>query len=222
MTRNPQRKTPTRRLFRGGTPPDTLQTIDIGAGRGNYLMRQAFRGKTMKWEPRKYVAVDPRYDTEYLPARSNGVKVTYSNLRRVALDIQNRGVTTHPFTMQKTINWLQKNGLKTRHINVDYPYFESPSEYRNALAESTRLARALPHVLLPNGKIFMTTEQKEWVAIVQKLSKKFNLRIKIRELSTTNKRKGKTWSEAKLFDMPAPQRYWRIEIIYVPAKYRGT
>ena len=186
-------------------------------------MRQAYRGKTMKWEPRKYLAVDPRYETEYQPStRGSGAKIEFSNLRRDAHEMRTMGVTTLPFTMQKTIDWLQKNGLKTRHFNVDFPYIGSPREYRNAIAESTRLARALPHVLLPNGKIFMTTEQKEWVGIVQKLAKKFNLRIKIRELSTQNKRKGKTWTEVNFFELPTPQRYWRIEITYAPAKYRGA
>lgn len=81
-------------------------------------MRQAFRGKTMKWEPRKYVAVDPRYDVDYQPVtRGKGLKkIEFSNLRRDAHEMRTMGITTLPFTVKKMINWMQKKWFENEAL----------------------------------------------------------------------------------------------------------
>lgn len=202
---NQRRKRP----FKGPTPTGVFQTVDIGAGQADYMRRQA-----RKFRNRSYAAVDPRYSEEYATE-------TYSNLRRLAIQLPGGGVNAFAGSLSRTLAYMRKNNLKTRHFNVDFPYIENEREIRYTLRQVVQLAESIPQILEPRGKIFLTTDDEMWVDLATRIGKAYGLIVRQKQVPIGGpKAKPKTYSMQQMnANYPEMTHIWKVVIEYVPRKY---
>ncbi len=152
-----------KRMFRGAARGRVFQTVDLGAGAGEYMARQA-----KKFPKRKYAAVDLCF---YLDGELN-LHGEDLKKKRVSLG----GDANH------FLNELTKKGIKVRHLNMDFPY--PIGQPRNA--SRTRLfedvIRSMHRVLLPNGKLFITSESLATINFAKSFASECGYTVRDREL----------------------------------------
>ena len=137
-----------RRLFRGPTSKGFFQTVDVGTWHGEWLGNRA---KTYK--KRRYVAVDSAYKDMYNP-----------EVRGVVDGLKGKGVVVRSRGISKMIDEMLERGFRTRHINIDMPV-------ENVAMYSFRKLFAKAHeVLLPNGKIYISSPTKEFLVKLEELA----------------------------------------------------
>ncbi len=110
---------------------------------------------------RKYAVVEP--------LMAPGKKFDYR-----ARELIKRGVLVFPGSISRFLDFMKKNGLKTRHINVDMP--EPLSHFGDY--DFDKLFREAPNVLLPNGKIFFSTEEPALIKILSELAGRHGLKAR--------------------------------------------
>jgi tRNA G46 methylase TrmB len=174
--------------FRGPTPPNVFQTVDVGTGKGDHIRRQAeqFKG-------RKYVAVDPLYslsrtqselDNPSRAARSVEGAVELSRIRRVTQGVNElvmSGVTVYPKAILDIVTHMRQAGLKTRHFNIDMPNDQLDKHCRRYdFYEYEKWFKQLPSVLFPNGKIFVTSESEATLREIEESAKQAGLKTRRR------------------------------------------
>lgn len=141
-----------KRMFRGATRGNVFQTVDLGAGTGSYIERQAER-----FPKRKYAAVD--YALDY-----SG----FFGSNRVRL--QKKGVQVGG-DIREFLEMMAAKGIRTRHLNMDMPYPVDSSIYSSSSIEAFKhVIRLLPRVLLPNGKLYVTSEDHLTIEHLQRLA----------------------------------------------------
>ena len=118
------------KLFRGPTRDGLFQTIDLGSGNSQHLIAMA-----RKNPKRTYFGIDAKY--------------TKSALREL------HGPLPKNFKFAKTnaiqaLKRLIERKIKTRHISIDIP--------GQLLLELDNIFKYAKEVLLPRGKIYLTTE----------------------------------------------------------------
>ncbi|MFH0970316.1 MAG: hypothetical protein V1776_02540 [Candidatus Diapherotrites archaeon] len=152
-----------RRPFRGPTPKNVYQTVDLGTGGDRHwnshgkLIDSFLRRRARRNPNRKYIAIDEELSKYYPTAFT-----TIPNVQIVSR-------RAFPFLEEM----IRKN-LRTRHINIDMPLTVGfGSTVHAAITNASRL-------LLPNGKIFITTENDDNVQKIKELAHKCGL--KFREL----------------------------------------
>jgi hypothetical protein len=145
------------RPFKGGTPRNVFQTLDIGAGLPVLTAERA-----RKYPDRKSLAVDPRYAgqlRDYLGYKF-GFRVSD------ALELMKRsGLGYSSLRANEEIEKLIKNGIKVRHVN-----FQMPHPRQNYDLEI--VFHRLKKVLLPNGKVFMSGEDLPFLEKVANIAKR--------------------------------------------------
>jgi hypothetical protein len=187
-----------------------FQTIDIGAGKADYILGQA-----RKFRNRRYGVIDPRYKAGYTTP-------TYTyNLRELATQLSQGGISVFAGSLAHTLRYMKKNNMKTRHFNIDFPYIETAREVRPTVLQMVRLAKEIPHVLEPNGKIFLTTEVDLWANVSEKIGREYGLVVRKKRVLI-----GKPPSKTKTLSMqllrenyPVMTHIWKVVIEYVPRKY---
>jgi len=122
--------------FKKSASKNVFQTVDVGTGKGRWILEQA-----KKFPNRKYAVVDPKY-------RRGG------DLHSTGQRMAKHGIHVHPEGLQSFIEFMLKNNKKTRHINIDMP----GQELSIPLFNFPKLFEALPKILMPNGKIYFSTE----------------------------------------------------------------
>jgi tRNA G46 methylase TrmB len=150
-----------RRLFKGGTRENVIQTLDIGASFGEVMRKQA-----QKFPGRKYAVVDPVYES----ASMGGVCYYKGKpfLIQKILDANKRaGVITSALYAREKIAELARKGIKLRHVNFQMP---NPAQEHNYNFEA--IFHGLKRVLLPNGKIFMSSENIDFLERIVKIAKR--------------------------------------------------
>lgn len=155
--------------FRGPTPPKVFQTLDAGAGKGEYIERLALRSPQ-----RKYAAADIRYaipGAPVIPGKGAGI---------YAKRLGNSGVATYG-EMGETIEEFIQKGIRTRHVNMDFPYPWSAKGGFKYERMFGRLLEKIPFVLLPNGHFFITSEDAHTVVRMEEIAHKMG--FKTRRLS---------------------------------------
>ena len=196
MHQLPKRKRP--------LPPRTFEAVEFGAGNAGWINHQAKRTPQ-----RLFIAVDPAY-------KPRG----YHDFKHVQRP-KGSPLLTSSKTMEAFIDSMKERGLRTRKISIRFP----PSIFVGyPLLKWEKLFRELDHILLPNGKVTITTETGNILDIVKKLAVKHKLSVrgpKKISLQTHDKSlKGKRSrivvpkSENELFDamMPEEQGPWTIEL----------
>ncbi len=139
------------------TQPKIFQTVDIGSGKAEWIMRRAKRNSL-----RNYAVVDPAYcDKDFWSVFAAG--------QTIAKDFPN--IKVAPQYYSAFIDEMKKNGWKARHINIDMPDIATSLE---------GLFREAPNILLPNGKIFVTAGSKNIINNLCKDAEEHGL--KVREL----------------------------------------
>lgn len=158
-----------RRPFKGDTPRNVKQTIDVGAG--DYIQRiyeitqrdsviPYMERQAQKYPRRSYVAIDPLVPQQ-----------------RFLL----RNLTLLQGFAEQVLPELVSKGIKTRYLNLDMPYpLETITGYYSMDAHQingtfrryfSSILETAPRLLLPNGKIFLQTEKKEFVQIARVLAR---------------------------------------------------
>lgn len=149
-------------LFRGETPKNVFQTVDIGTGKGGRLWSIA-----KKFQKRKYAAVDPEFWDRFDGSGLNEA-----------------GVLVSAKTALGFIEEMKQRGLKTRHMNVDMP---SPPEWveggktrkwEKDLYNFKKIFQEAQYVLLPNGKIFIKTEDANYVQKIKQYAEEAGLKTR--------------------------------------------
>lgn len=159
-------------LFRGPTPKKILQTIDIGTNEGYHFHASAKRNPD-----RQYLSIDPAADMATFKQREMDhkpilVRDPLSNVERLEL----------PY--ERVLPFLIKKGIRTRHINIDMPtaamYSGSTNQdkIRNMLTPLLQLA---PHLLLVNGKIFITTEYTTYPDEIRRMAHEMGYSVRIKK-----------------------------------------
>jgi len=144
-------------LFRGPTPEKAIQTVSIGEGLGPYIETQA-----KKFPNRKYVAVDPAY---------KGVRTLH---RDYAKRLEDLGAGVRAKEAVPAVEQLIREGYKVRHFNVDMPNMPLRGEERQYAIEKfgfDRFLRKAKKVLLPNGKVYFTSEVPEYLEAIAELAR---------------------------------------------------
>ncbi len=136
--------------FRGGTPKNVFQTISVGEGIGGRLPDQAD-----KFKARKYAAVDPKYGSISEAARFRD-NIHARKQEWKLQQMRDQGITLIPEGIKPTVKKLLERGVKARHINIDMPEYGIGKYFFDE-----QFMLGLNKLLLPNGKIFLTTETRE-------------------------------------------------------------
>lgn len=88
-------------------------------------------------------------------------------------------------TFQPVLDSLIKKGVRARHINLDMLHAHDYRLYEKIEGPITRMMRDLltkaPHVLLPNGKIFITTEIEMYRRVIEEFASQYGYSIRIKE-----------------------------------------
>lgn len=156
--------------FRGPSPQNVFQTVDVGTGRGYRLESIAKR-----FPNRKYVAVERLF--RYPEHEWSGS--TTSPPRIPAL--KKAGVVVMPQDLRTFIDYMKRHGQRTRYINFDMPIpggFTHIKEYLRDRYGFRKLFANVPHILLPNGKIFVKTENLDFIGFLQRLAERQGLKTR--------------------------------------------
>ena len=118
------------KLFRGPTRAGLFQTIDLGSGNSQHLIEMA-----RKNPKRTYFGVDLRYTKDALKKLHGPLPKNFKFARTNAIN---------------ALKKLRERKIKTRHISMDIP--------GQLLLDLDKIFEAAKDVLLPRGKIYLTTE----------------------------------------------------------------
>ena len=206
--KNPQRHSDQRkRPFRGHAIHPFFQTTDLGSGDARYIERQATR-----FPLRKYAAVDLIFEGRH-PLKEK--------LRESGVHVSGKKII---FFLKAMIRAKRK----TRHITIDMPYPYAGADQRANTIEFEKEMRNLfelfPKVLFPNGKIFITTEQEGFVAVLYRLAQEFQFGIRERKPMSKQEALNQTWTTAAMCS-EAP--IYRVTLTYnlkkaFPSKIRAS
>ncbi len=143
-----QRKT--RRPFKGPTPDGVFQTVDVGYGGEEWLRKRAVR-----FAKRKYVGVNPSFGKE-------GLAWLKENLER-------SGMVVRPEKIMDFADEMKSRGWRTRHINIDMPGPEGALKIDKY--DFPKFFRDAPRLLLPGGKIFISSENTAFLGRLATLAR---------------------------------------------------
>lgn len=185
--------------FRGPTPRNTIQTVDLGSGKGEYIHSKAEKN------PHKiYAAADLIYQP--------GEKGLY----HIAEKLREAGVRVHAGDFLELFRQMREEKVRARHINIDFPepfvgFPGAPKSVAIAWQSYRDMIRQAPHVLLPNGKIFLLTEDPETADLMEKWAREDGL--KARRIKPITE----PWAKPKSRMMKVTQgsgHFYRLEITY--------
>lgn len=167
----------TGRPFRGPTLPNVFQTIDIGSGKAEWLSKRSKeRRNGKKGLPRKraYAGVDEMYDSE---AEGNKRYVMLPE-EYAPFERDHPNILLIPQTAKEFLIRMIKRREKTRHINMDMPWPIENATGKDAMDMQMilRLARA---VVIPNGKIFIASENPKTIEIIVQMARAMRYRARI-------------------------------------------
>lgn len=160
--------------FRGPTPPKVFQAVDIGTGDGRRLESIAKR-----FPNRKYVAVDPSLHEKVLGS-------AFAPPRGTAERLSQAGINVRPEKAMSFIEEMKKRGEKTRFISINMPsHAKNEGHWRDDYG-FRHIFESVPKILLPNGKIFITTESPEFAEHLKKMAEDAGLKTRpLREISSS-------------------------------------
>lgn len=194
-----------RKLFRGPTPPNVIQTLDIGSCTGDYLVKRARKNsKQEKNIPRKYAAVDPLYEHTIDLARVRGKQIYISNIIE---RLKKNNILTSSKMAHEFIQELAQKGMKVRHVNFQMPHPEQENNYN-----FREIFSSLKKVLLPEGKVFMSSEQSQFLARIVESAKSEGYIVS--EQKTLDPRTNSKRNKGTLKTMCQKSHYRKNYIIY--------
>ena len=154
--------------FRGPAPPKVYQTVDVGTGEGQRLESIA-----RKFPNRNYVAVDPALHEKHL----EGMGLHRNTVERLT----QAGVEVRPQKLRIFIDRMKRQGQKTRYVNIDMPAWGTEGYGNTRWIDRygfRKLFANARHILLPNGKIFIKTENQHFAEWLKKLAEKHGLKTR--------------------------------------------
>lgn len=189
-----------RRPFRGPTPANVYQTLEVGAAEATHTHRQARR-----FPQRKYAVADVDYS---LRKSSQIIENRLSKLERM-------GVAVHGGDIRSTLSKMIRSGTKTRHVSWVMPAPSPRRKIRTDFGDVIfQVVSTLPKVLVPNGKLYVTTESQERVQDFRFAARENGLSF--REKNDMPARQAKNYSlETRIQSTSRPHKpIYRIEITY--------
>ncbi len=157
--------------FHGPTLPRVLQTVDVGSDAAHYIRRQA-----ALFPRRQYAVIDKVYKARSFDRFFEGELSNISSQSFIR-DLEKNGVHVFSSNLVKAIRAMKRAGVRVRHFNFDMP---------NPHGTSNRYGlhfffRELPHVLLPNGKVFIHSESTITLQQIRALAVSFGFRVRNRK-----------------------------------------
>jgi hypothetical protein len=210
-------------MFKEPTPEGVFQTVDVGAGRSEYILRQVKR-----FPDRNYAVVDPVY-AEF--TEHDG-----SPTSKLLTELKNRNVTVSKQRLERFLQTMKDNGLTARHFNFDMP--ENNDARSTSIIEQYSLKNffsLLPGVLAPNGRISFTSESGRGLHEVRNLAIahgliagpvrmlrfKHDVRIKIPgepKPALTGKKHTPTMQHVR--DIFPPEKLKQLQLTYVASRHK--
>ncbi len=164
MPRKPKSRERMKGPFRGPTPLKVFQTVDVGSGDGRRIKSIA-----KKFPKRKYVALDSDF-------HQNDVWDAHEQTRSTMEKLTTAGVVVREQKLKNFINRMIKRRLKTRYVNVDMPgWLQEKGNWKDRYGFRKLFANA-PLILLPNGKIFIKTENPEFAEWLKSMAQEAGLK----------------------------------------------
>lgn len=154
-----------------------FQTVDMSAGNGGYALERAKR-----FPNRKYAAVD-------LELHAKGEHA--SSLPKLLQHHVTIGTHNIAFMQE-----MQRNGWRTHNINMHLP--EVGEE---GLRMANTMMKLAPHVLVPNGRIFIASVDRSFLSIVGKFAQREGMRWSWRPtIQPHQKGRESDWSQGLIHD----------------------
>lgn len=151
-TKRPSTLGLTKRPFRGKTPVNVFQMVEFGAGGAHNIASLAYKHKN-----KHFIAVDPIY------------KKT---------KINTFGMPKSTRTMESFIKEMKRRGVVARSLMIRGP---NPDEMRARKIKLEVLFKEAHNILIPNGKIYITSEFPEVLDLVEFLAKDNGLKVRARK-----------------------------------------
>lgn len=162
------------RPFRGPLKPKDIQTIDAGAGFGDYVFTQASRfNSTNPRKRRRYAAVEPFMQeviygsSKKMPRDEMDRKIVIRNTQRLREGYTRlkslSNVEIVPYEIVPFMREMIQKNRRTRHLSINMPF-----QLENYNFE--QFFKLLPRVIYPNGKVFITSESRFSLEKIKELS----------------------------------------------------
>lgn len=161
-------------LFKGPHKKGDIQTVDAGAGFGDYVFRQASQfGSTRPTQRRRYAAVEPFMSgaiygfSKKLPQDPLDRQIVIRNIIRLKEGYRKlKSIPTVEIVPYEVVPFMREmisNKRKTRHLSINMPFHLENYDFK-------QLFTLLPKVIYPNGKVFITSESKFGLEQIKKIS----------------------------------------------------
>ncbi len=176
------RAPPVRRPITSYKPGAHFDIVELGAGRANL----ATNGSRIR-KGKKVVLVDVAYSRRKNRLADPKFREMAENFRSRALALNDRGVTIIPSESTRFLHRMVEKNWKTRSIFIEMPHpnmFANPLPLREKFDPFVHFFKMVcdvaPKVLLPNGKIYLTTERPEFVSAIETVARERGLSFRRR------------------------------------------
>ncbi|MBI4043851.1 MAG: hypothetical protein HY393_03525 [Candidatus Diapherotrites archaeon] len=178
----------TKHPFHGATPQNVFQTIDLGSGFGEYLLRQRAR-----FPGRRYAAVD----IGYRPVR--GKQTPYLD-KKVPEKLHASGIRVYPKNYPEALKYMISRFWRARHINMDWPYPWTEDWIGQKEKDAPvfkEVLKLLPRVLFPNGKFYITSDSERTLKMMEVTAEREGYKTRWRRPLTRPREMKKTYAMRK-------------------------
>ncbi len=150
---------PGKRPFKGAAPGRVFQTIDVGSEGEEWLV-----GRARKFKDRKYAVANPRFREP--------------ELQYIVKHLQEHGIAVKAMGLSQLVDEMESRGWRTRNVNIDMP--DTGGTDRKDLYDFPKLFSHAKNILLPGGKIFMSSENRQFLARVSGEAAKHGVKSRVR------------------------------------------
>lgn len=175
-------------------PGAHFDIVELGAGRANL----ATNGTRLR-NGKKVILVDVAYSRRKNRLADPKFREMAKDFRKRALELHERGVTIAPGESTRFLHRMVVKNWKTKSIFIEMPHpnmFANPIPLREKFEPFVHFFKMIcdvaPKVLLPNGKIYLTTERPEFVSVIEKIARERELSFRKRPSLTSEQAKWRT------------------------------
>lgn len=209
---------PKRRPIGSYKPGAQFDIVELGAGRANL----ATNGSRIR-KGKKVVLVDVAYSRRKNRLADAKFREMAEDFRSRALHLQDRGVTIVPVDSTRFLHRMIDRGWKTKSIFIEMPHpnmFANPLPLREKYDPFVHFFKmvcdVVPKVLLPNGKIYLTTERPEFVTAIETVARERGLSF--RQLPSLDPERAKWRTETTQAMSARGNTIFQVEVTYPLSK----
>lgn len=175
-------------------PGAHFDIVELGAGRANLATN-----RTRLRNGKKVVLVDVAYSRRKNRLADPKFREMAEDFRKRALALHERGITIVPGESTRFLHRMVDKNWKTKSIFIEMPHpnmFANPLPLRDKYDPFVHFFKMVcdvaPKVLLPNGKIYLTTERPEFVSVIEEIARERGLSFRKKPSLTTEQAKWRT------------------------------